>query len=148
MQYRTLKLSLGVLVTEVLSAISGGMPALLSKTTAQGERGFILWYKQKVSRNNCCFAVKFTILTYSEYTWADTWDRSVYFLLVKCEKQWPKHPISLPTNALSDCSHLKAQAMWLGENCLPLCVCYWPKNPHQWWLIEKNPQFRSITFKR
>lgn len=30
--------------------------------------------------------------------------------------------------------NLKSQAIWLEENCLPLCLCYWPKNPHQWWL--------------
>lgn len=30
--------------------------------------------------------------------------------------------------------NLKSQAIWLEEKCLPLCLCYRPKNSHRWWL--------------
>lgn len=92
MQYHMLKLHLSMPVSERLSRISGGMPVFVSKTTVQGGRELILWYKQKVSKSNCCFAMKFTILIYSEYTWTDTWDRSVYFPHMKLfETQWKNH---------------------------------------------------------
>lgn len=57
-----LKLHVSMPVSERLSRISSGKPVFLSKTTVHGEKEIILWYKQKVSQNNCCFAIKFIIL--------------------------------------------------------------------------------------
>lgn len=92
MQYHMLKLHLSMPVSEGLSRISGGMPVFLSKATVQSERELILWYKQKVSKNNCCFAIKFTILIYSEHTWTDTWEMSIFFPCMKLfQTQWTNH---------------------------------------------------------